>query len=1538
METKENKKKILINLALFVTIIIGCIIIFSNVAEPLEAEPTMSDKDIANKALSNPKEFLGYDYNKNPEVNLHIGNGNSDATIWKSTAACVDPDHNADGNFGSTYRIQAIVDIDNKYNTKLSDWTGLNVTVPKGAVYGSPGTQQRITNTDIVTRARFLAGWANWMLHGNSGIQDTVSTSQSKIDGWFSANFFVFCNYAKSHNAVFNIMAGSQYKEYPYTGNNPAWQNSSWQVVGDYQSVYEEARTYAESRKNGVGGVTNISTKSPEISYEGEATIIGPYTLGITGSAKVSGITVETASKKYTTSNVKILNSSKKEIEIGAIANKQDFYIKINEAVDEIKSIKLTTTGDTVHATRILLFAGGNNQRIAIFNNENVEGGGSLNLKVPPAKPIIVKYKYVKSIQRKQRDGTYKTLFTVNEVPTLEVSNKGKNNAKVTKVNYPDYKKYCNKEDVDENGIPYVYTGDLVEYQWVIYNIGPGNSSPGTKVKLVDEPEAGLKLQEGKSNGWTKSGNTYTKTITLNSSLKGFKGSTKMQHYKGQDTMIYFEISGKDKANSSQRATQIIKNNGVPVRLTFRLEGIVFKDNLAQKDGREDGILSTGDDLLENIEVELFNGNGKSVATATTNGDGWYEFDKLDITQRYFVSFKYNGQLYEPTTYQTLKKYSGSGNNKVDTAIKERSYATDGEQNRNEFNNKFAIVDKNHNVPPRDDVDNEAFMITAYTGSNGKQSLKTYNLENTEEELLNVNFGIKDREQFDLNLRKDLVKVDVQINGKGHTYEYNGAGEDLEVNIRGTDVPSYERKLRKSDLQYKAQDDTAKDKLHVYVTYKLQIKNQSVGKLTGYVLDLNDYADTSYELVKSYDENDKEIHWNEAGTISGNGKTYKKMNTTDLAQTGITDKKWIFMQYKVSNDTLREVLQKGETLEENYAEIAGYKNTYTEDRYDLNNKKITNAGQIAGLIDIDSVPDNMNPTDSKVQSFVKESKTEAYQSLSGEEKTKRSRAVFEDDADVAPALKLIRDDVGRSMTGVVFEDSPLQSKLNNNERIGDGEYQTNENIVNQVKVELICTNNEDVNSLNKIEKRTNEDGSYTLSNFIPGDYLIKFTYGDYECLINPQQDDKMYTGQDFKSTIYDESIYKDKYWYSSSAPRKSDAKDDYSRREVVNSYSKDYKYDIATVLNAKRGDTILVNTLAEKTNMFADTAEMSMEVEYLKNEKQEYKVQNVDFGIVERPRTKIILEKEVSNVKLIATDGVTIFNAEQKAPNLTWEKNKYDRSGKLKAQGLIQGTVDENLLYGSTLNVSYKLKITNNSEKDYNETSYYYKGKVANPNTLNKIETTSVIEYVPTMLQYSTELTKNKGTVNYGNKQGNAIMPSKNIAGSNNLWEVIASRIEKKELPSDYKGILLEPGAFDEAKANLDEVLITKLNGVNTKLGIDEYIELKDILTFTRVIARPEDTSDKEEIQNIAEIIRLNIDNGRRPYYKDTTNREIIEIPGNTYPHTLRNIEEIDTARSEILTFVVPFGKDKQITLIIVIIASLTILITGIIVIKKKVL
>lgn len=993
----------------------------------------------------------------------------------------------------------------------------------------------------------------------------------------------------------------------------------------------------------------------------------------------------------------------------------------------------------------------------------------------------------------------------------------------------------------------------------------------------------------------------------------------------------YATINGKKFTDLTNMRVELDSDSSMYVynESYIDLKGKVFLDKKTGKgNDPPNGYYDSADSLVQGIEVKLYRAdNNQELATKYTDSSGYYEFKHYTKAHEYYIRFKYNGQIYECTTY-----------NESSASIKLRSYATEGINERRAFNNKFTPVNSSHKVPNRDDTGNSQFIIYAYTGSNGPNNKKKYGKNNTKEELDNINLGIMERDIFDLNLRKDLVKVDTTINGKSHTYQYNGNGEDLEVNIRGTDISNYERKLRKSDLQYKAQDDNAKDKLQVYVTYKLQIKNQSVGKVTGYVLDLNDYTDPSYELVESYDENGGRINWTQSGNISGSGKTYKKMHTTDLSNTGITDKKWIFLKYKVSNDTLREVLQRGETLEENYAEIAGYRNTYTNERRDTEGRLLSNAGENAGLIDRDSTPDNMNPTDSRVQNFVAQSRTEAYQNLSGEEKTKRSKEVFEDDADVAPALKLIRDDTSRTMAGVVFEDLPLQAKLNNNERIGDGIYQNNDNIVNKVKVELLCQNNPDVDILNKIEVRTNSSGNYTLSGYIPGDYLIKFTYGDYECLVSPQNNNEMYTGQDYKSTIYEEGNYKDVYWYKNTQPRENDAVDDYEgRRQEVNNYSKDYKYDIAKVLNSSNtNNPDLLSTLAEKTYMVANTAEMSMEIEYLKDETVPYKVQNIDLGIIERPRTEVILNKEVSNIKLTSTDGTTIFDTNQKTSNLTWVKNKYDRENHLSAEGLIQGTVDENLLYGSSVNVKYVLKIINNSELDYNEKEYYTTGIVKDKNTLNRIKTTGIIEYVPNILQYDAKLTQEDGKITTSIAGSETTI---DIEGTNNLWNLIASRIESKNIPSSYSGTLLEPEAFEEAKQKIDEVLETKLNLANKNLGPKDYLELKDILTFTRVIARTEDTTEKEEIQNIAEIIRLNIDNGRRPYYKDTTNnKEIVEIPGNTYPKTLKNIEEIDTARSEILTFVVPFGKDKQITLIIVIIASLTILITGIIVIKKKVL
>lgn len=958
---------------------------------------------------------------------------------------------------------------------------------------------------------------------------------------------------------------------------------------------------------------------------------------------------------------------------------------------------------------------------------------------------------------------------------------------------------------------------------------------------------------------------------------------------------------------------------GEEIVLTIDLAGKVFIDYPAGKNMDPDGILSSGDKMLPKIEVTLFDASGKQVEQdglenpTQTDDNGYYEFKDLPATQEYYVRFKYNGQIYEPTTYQRVSKVIDTQGNMGPTTIAERSYATDGKQNRKDFNNKFTPVDSTHTVPDRDDVNNEAFKIYAYTGPNGMEDLLYYGVKNSKEELMNINFGIIEREKFDMNLRKDLVKVDMTINGKSHTYEYNGTDQVLDISIRGVDIPDYNRAIRSSDLAYKANDDNADDKLKVFVTYKIQLFNESMGEISGHITDLNDYYDTSYEYLRSWDENNKEITWEQVGDISGNGKTYHKMHTTSLANEGITDRKWIFVEYKVSNDTLRDLLEKndgeGET-EENFAEIAGYRNTYTNDKKDLNGQLIVSAGENAGLIDIDSTPANMNPTDKEVQDFVAYSKTDEYQNLGGEEKTSMRNEVFEDDADAAPGLRITKDDTNkRQLTGSIFEDAALEEKLKENERIGNGSLDNGENMVEQVKVELICTNPDVATK----EVRADADGNYLITDYIPGDYTIKFTYGDYEVL-KSTNNKNMYTGQDYKSTLYYEENYQDdaKHWYNNNVDtRANDAKDDQTRREEVNNYSKDLKYTNATLLNSENtADEATLRALAEKTQMTANTAEMAMEIEYVGQEKTNYLVKNIDLGIIERPRSDILVEKRVANLKLTtAGDGQTIFDTNQSVTDLTWKANERNARDKTKVdRGLIQATIDENLIHGASLEITFAIKVTNTGETDYTDETYYNTGVITNKNNIVTLDTANVIDYVSNNLSFDQT--------------------------RNTEWQEVA---DKTTLTSGTDPYIKPIDATAEQFNGLQKVVIANAN--NPILQADPLVpeNAKDkagkqsstpesTILLTQVIASDGTTADDTEYENTTEVYETITTNGRRTY-----NARIVSIPGNF------NIDEPDTAKSERVSIVPPFGAMDILKYTVIAILAIGVLAVGIFVIKRKV-
>ena len=626
------------------------------------------------------------------------------------------------------------------------------------------------------------------------------------------------------------------------------------------------------------------------------------------------------------------------------------------------------------------------------------------------------------------------------------------------------------------------------------------------------------------------------------------------------------------------------------------------------------------------------------------------------------------------------------------------------------------------------------------------------------------------------------------------------------------------------------------------------------------------------------------------------------MHTTALANQGINDRKWIFVEYRVTDDALRKLIEDGSSTKENFAQISGYRNTYREQRKDLNGQVITNAGENAGLIDIDSTPANMNPTDSRVKEFVAYSKTDEYQALGGEDKTRQSMAIFEDDADAAPGLKLVVDDTNkRKLTGTVFEDAALAERLeNDNERIGDGEYSDGENLVNQVKVQLICTNKD----VGVKETRTNDQGAYEFTDYIPGDYTIKFTYGDYESLIAVQPNNEMYTGQDYKSTIYQEGNYSDSHWYNNNInTRTNDAKDDQERRATVNSYSEDLKYTNATVLNSTaQTDETTLRSLADNTNMNANTAQMSMDIEYVGQENTEYLVKNIDFGIIERPRSDMYVEKTLSNLKLsTAGDGQTIFNSNQSVSNLTWKPNTRE------TRGLIQATVDENLLHGAQLELTFSIKVINTGETDYTDETYYNTGVITNANNIVTLDPALVVDYVSNNLSF--DMNQNSGWQEITDKTmltagDDPYIRAVDENTFNGLQKLIVST-------SDNPIVQAAPLVPEKAK---------------DKAGKQSETPAATVF-LTKVVASDGSTTDDTEYENTAEVIESITTNGRRTY-----NAEIVSIPGNY------NIGEPDTGRSERIAIVPPFGAEDIIKYIVIAIAIVGVLGIGIFLIKRKVL
>ncbi len=420
-----------------------------------------------------------------------------------------------------------------------------------------------------------------------------------------------------------------------------------------------------------------------------------------------------------------------------------------------------------------------------------------------------------------------------------------------------------------------------------------------------------------------------------------------------------------------------------------------------------------------------------------------------------------------------------------------------------------------------------------------------------------VNQGLWRRQEFDAAIRKDVYRAVTKINNKTEMYTYdkrNDGDQYWDINVRMSNYDEYygigyNREIYRTDYVYSSKDlDHQEADLEIYVTYKITIRNQSQSIMTQ-IKEVVDYYDKDYtyrddlswvtykntvsdeEYYNAMVAEDVSKIANAESTQAESESRYGSSTHSDITKTynavyvkGLEEKKlatgesaYIYLTFQVNKQGGKVILDDASSPKMNYAEINGYK-TYYKDGTSLPNDVTKNSNNIAGLIDRDSNPGNL------VQSDINDKD--------------RHEKNFEDDTDRAKALRITiyKDehedkDAVRKVNGTVWEDK--RTDKSGDSIIGNGIRDDKEETkIAGVTVQLV---EKTIDGKEYIwqETTTNKDGYYSFESYIPGDYVIRFYYGDKVATakVNGKDglNDTSYNGQDFKSTIYQKGITQSMY-------------------------------------------------------------------------------------------------------------------------------------------------------------------------------------------------------------------------------------------------------------------------------------------------------------------------------------------------------------------------------------------------------------------------
>lgn len=933
-----------------------------------------------------------------------------------------------------------------------------------------------------------------------------------------------------------------------------------------------------------------------------------------------------------------------------------------------------------------------------------------------------------------------------------------------------------------------------------------------------------------------------------------------------------------------------------------------------------------------------------------------------------YIEFTYNGLNYETVSVNVkeentnkVAEISSNSQNLVDKSI-DGTYL----DNRTSFNESWAVIennkkidsdgnvdtlDYNHNnyasslsypggitgyneqkypIIVKDNTNNNIFNITARTETNvdeNSASKKFFGQNKTIEEICkegkdtikNINLGVKERAQPDLALIKNIYSAKVTVNGYEHTYNYEdrfnkNTGENkkidefnpenneekTETNVRVKfnqkyGEKSFTRAIYPSDVK-----ETQDKDFSVKVVYKITLKNES-GVLYSKINSLVDYFDARYTIEEK----------GSIGTGYENGEIKDEINYK-------LDKSYQDAKYRKLIIDCNTKINPNESNKNIYVEYTLTRNGVKDILFDENWDEKTNIEGLENIVEINSYSTYSDKDFTKSYAGI-DSDSNPGSTIPGNKDT------YEDDTDYAPGL-ILEVANSREITGTVFEDNAVDPTEGgtNRERLGNGKFDDGEKTISGVQVGLY----KEADFENGVKLRsgvqpvgtttyegdnkdsTGKDGTFTIKDFVPGEYRIVYTWGD----------DK-YTVEDYKSTIWtsankDEKEKNKKTWYRvNTNTRYSDAKDNY-----------------ATRLKIDGGDT----SIDKKDSMDSMTNSMTFGVELddIYNRKTEtsgidkvtFSIENIDFGVIERPRQSIDVTKRAKSMKMTLANGQVIADAkivekdgklqlEQQVKGVIYTEPSDKNNPK---NGQIKAEIDNELIQGSKVEIEYEIKVQNNSEIDYDSEKYYCYGE--KDVEIVKIKASGVYDYLDNTMIANDENTE---------------------------WETI----------KDYNEKVSKPTVIEEYLHKSQSSSTDASGNTEIRIGYEKFEEqyseaignwrIENIIT-----ARKKRLADKTILHNAnleGEIAPGEFNMASLTASKILTNTDEIELNNDVEitevtrtAKTGRKVTPKYTSlydRGETVTITTPTGENKNYILItIVAISFFVILGTGIVFIKKKIL